>query len=166
MQTILLTETNANLTAHRWNWGYTASQRTDVTLLNTYDTHIVLRMAGMLQGRTEGGRSTVLQEQDSRICTLHQGSDRRGGVGHVARMGDSTSAYGVLVRKPAEKRPLGRRRRRRKSKVTARLWLRVRTNGVLFNRAINLLFVRKMRGISLLAAGTISFSRTLPQGVS
>jgi hypothetical protein len=65
-------------------------------------------------------------------------------------MGEHRNAYGVLVRKPAEKRPLGRPRRRRKNniKVTAFLRLRIRTNGVLFSTVINLLFVRKIRRIS------------------
>jgi len=74
----------------------------------------------------------------------------RGGAGHEAPMGDNSNAYGVLVRKPAEKRPPGRPRRKRKNiiKVTAFLWLRIQVNGVLFNTVINLLFVREMRGIS------------------
>ena len=64
---------------------HTASQCPDVPLLNTYDIHVVVRVAGMLQGRTEGGRSTVLQEHDSRIYTMHQGLDRWGwaGMWHV-----------------------------------------------------------------------------------
>jgi len=33
-------------------------------------------------------------------------------AGHVARMGERGGAYRVLVRKPAEKKLLGRRRRR------------------------------------------------------
>jgi len=45
MQTILLIETIANLTAHQRNWQHTASQCPDVPLLNTYDPHIVLRVA-------------------------------------------------------------------------------------------------------------------------
>jgi hypothetical protein len=74
----------------------------------------------------------------------------RGGAGHVARMGDNRSAYGVLIRKPAEKRLFERSRRRWKNiiKVNALVWLRIRINGVLFERVINLLIARKMRGIS------------------
>ena len=74
----------------------------------------------------------------------------RGGAGHVALMGDNRSAYGVLVPKPAEKRPLVSSRRRRKNiiKVTAFVWLSIRINGVLFKTVINLLIVRKMWGIS------------------
>jgi hypothetical protein len=33
-------------------------------------------------------------------------------AGHVARMGETRNAYRILVRKPKEKRPLGRPRRR------------------------------------------------------
>jgi hypothetical protein len=33
-------------------------------------------------------------------------------AGHVARMGDKTNAYRILVGKPERKRPLGRPRRR------------------------------------------------------
>jgi len=139
-----------HISQHTAGTGYTASKCSAVTLLNTYNTHIVVRVAGMLQGWTESGRSTVLQEQDSRICTLHQGSERRSGAGHVARMGDNRNAYGVLVRKSAEKRSPGRPRRRRENniKVTAFLWLRIQVNGALFDTVINLLFVRKMRGVS------------------
>jgi len=32
--------------------------------------------------------------------------------GHVARLGDEKGAYGVLVGRPEEKKPLGRPRRR------------------------------------------------------
>jgi hypothetical protein len=163
-----LLENNAKLTAQRWNSGCTASRCPGVPLLNTYGTHIVVRVAGMLQGRTEGGRSTVLQEQDSRICTQHNGLDRRWAAVHVARMGENRNAYAVLVRIPAVKWPLGRSRRRRKDniKVTVIVWLRIRINVVLFNTVINLQFVTNMRGIAWLAGGTISFSRTLPHVVS
>jgi hypothetical protein len=37
---------------------------------------------------------------------------RIGWAGHVARMGEKRNAYRLLVRKPEEKRPLGRMRRR------------------------------------------------------
>jgi hypothetical protein len=33
-------------------------------------------------------------------------------AGHVARMGEKRNAYRILVRKPEEKRPLGRPRRK------------------------------------------------------
>jgi hypothetical protein len=33
-------------------------------------------------------------------------------AGHVARIGSQRNAYGILVRKSEEKRPLGRKRRR------------------------------------------------------
>jgi hypothetical protein len=38
-------------------------------------------------------------------------------AGHVARMGEVKSVYGVLVRRPEGKRPLGRPRRRREDNI-------------------------------------------------
>jgi hypothetical protein len=38
-------------------------------------------------------------------------------VGHVARMGEDRGVHRVLVRKPEEKRPLGRPRRRWEDKI-------------------------------------------------
>ena len=38
-------------------------------------------------------------------------------TGHVARMGDSTGAYRVLVGKAEGKRPLGKPRRRREDNI-------------------------------------------------
>jgi hypothetical protein len=39
-------------------------------------------------------------------------SKRMRWAGHVARMGETRNAYGILVGKPERKRPLGRARRR------------------------------------------------------
>ena len=72
------------------------------------------------------------------------------------------------MQKPAEKRPLGRPRRGWKNniKVTPIVCLRASTNGVLFKILINFLFVKKDVGNFLISWVTISFSRTLPHGVS
>jgi hypothetical protein len=43
---------------------------------------------------------------------IRQIKSRMRWVGHVARMGEGTNVYRVLVGKPEGKRPLGRRRRR------------------------------------------------------
>jgi hypothetical protein len=60
-------------------------------------------------------------------------------AGHVARMGESTDAYRVLVVKPEGGRPFGRPRRRWEDNVkirevgwgawTGSIWLRIGTGG-------------------------------------
>jgi hypothetical protein len=42
-------------------------------------------------------------------------------VGHVARMGERRSVYRVMVRKPGERRPLGRLRRRWEDDINVHL---------------------------------------------
>ena len=84
-------------------------------------------------------------------------------AGHVARMGESRSVYGVLVGKPEGKKPHGRPRRRwedilkctfRKWDVqawTGSIWLRMVTGGGhLWMRQCTFRF-HKMQGISCLA---------------
>jgi hypothetical protein len=62
-------------------------------------------------------------------------------AGHVERMGEDSGVHRVLVRKPEEKRPLGRRRRRWEDNIKMDLqevegvvrtgwsWLRIGTDG-------------------------------------
>jgi hypothetical protein len=62
-------------------------------------------------------------------------------VGHVARMGEGRGAYGILVRRPEGRRPLGRPRRRWEDNIkmdlqemgwgawTRLIWLRIGTGG-------------------------------------
>jgi hypothetical protein len=49
-------------------------------------------------------------------------SRRRRWVGHVARMGERTGAYRVLVGKPEGRKPLGRLRHRWEDNIKMDLW--------------------------------------------
>ena len=102
-----------------------------------------------------------------------------GWAGHVASMGEGRGVRRVLVGKPEGKRPLGRPRRRWEDNVKMDLqevggscgdWMELaqdRDKWRALVGAVRNLRVSKMRGISLLAAEPVSFSRrTLLHGVS
>jgi len=100
-------------------------------------------------------------------------------VGHVARMGQGRGVYRILVEKPEGKRPLGRPRRRWEDNIKMDIqevgrgcgdWMELAQDRdrwrALVSTVMNL-GVRKLRGISGLAAEPVSFSRrTLLHGVS
>ena len=97
----------------------------------------------------------------------------------MARMGEGRGVHRVLVGKPEGKRPLGRPRRRWEDNIKTDLqevgvgcedWMELSQDRdrwrALVSTVMNLR-VRKMRGISWLAAEPVSFSRrTLLHGVS
>jgi ribosome biogenesis protein Tsr3 len=67
-------------------------------------------------------------------------------MGHIARMGDKRNAYGLLVRKPEGRRPLGRRRRRLVDNVGMHLleiswgdanWIALAQNGHRWRAVVN-----------------------------
>jgi len=100
-------------------------------------------------------------------------------AGHVARMGEGRGVHRVLVGKPEGKRPLGRPRRRWEDNIKMVLqevgggcedWMELAQYRdrwrALVSTVMNLR-VPKLRGIYLLAAERVSFSRrTLLHGVS
>jgi len=97
----------------------------------------------------------------------------------VARMGQGRGVYRILVEKPEGKRPLGRPRRRWEDNIKMDIqevgrgcgdWMELAQDRdrwrALVSTVMNL-GVRKLRGISGLAAEPVSFSRrTLLHGVS
>ena len=97
----------------------------------------------------------------------------------MARMGEGRAVHRVLVGKPEGKRPLGRPRRRWVDNIKMDLqevggscgdWMELakdRDSWRALVGTVRNLRVPKMRGISLLAAEPVSFSRrTLLHGVS
>jgi len=97
----------------------------------------------------------------------------------VARMGQGRGMYRVMVGKPEGKRPLGRPRRRWEDNIKMDLqeveggcvdWMELtqdRDRWLELVSTVMSLRIPKMRGISLLAAEPVSFSRrTLLHGVS
>ena len=100
-------------------------------------------------------------------------------TGHVARMGEGRGVHRVLVGKHEGKRPLGRPRRRWEDNIRMDVqevggscgdWMELaqdRERRRALVGTVRNLRVPKMRGISLLAAEPVSFSRrTLLHGVS
>jgi len=100
-------------------------------------------------------------------------------AGHVARMGEGRVVHRVLVGKPEEKRPLGRPRNRWEDKIKTDLqevwggyedWMELAQDRYMWRALVNTVMnlrVKKMRGISWLAAEPVNFSRrTLLHGVS
>ena len=97
----------------------------------------------------------------------------------MARMGQGRGVHRILVGKPEEKRPLGRPRHRWEDNIKMYLqevgggcedWMELAQDRdrwrTLVSTAMNLR-VQKIRGISLLAAEPVSFSRrALLHGVS
>ena len=97
----------------------------------------------------------------------------------MARMGQGRGMYRVMVGKPEGKRPLGRPRRRWEDNIKMDLqeveggcgdWMELtqdRDRWLELVSTVMSLRIPKMRGISLLAAEPVSFSRrTLLHGVS
>ena len=100
-------------------------------------------------------------------------------AGHVALMGQGRGVHMVLVGKPEGKRPLGRPRRRRGDNIKMDHqevgggcgdWMELAQDRDRWRALVSTVMnfrVPKMRGISLLAAEPVSFSRRdLPHGVS
>ena len=100
-------------------------------------------------------------------------------AGHVTSMGEVRDVHKVLIRKPEGKRPLGRPRRRWEDNIKMDLqevggscgdWMELAQDRDRWRALVSTvrnLQVPKMRGISLLAAEPVSFSRrTLLHGVS
>ena len=100
-------------------------------------------------------------------------------AGHVARMEEGRGVYKVLVGKPEGKRPLGRPRHRWEDNIKMDVqevgrvcgdWMELAQDRDRWRALVSTVMnfrVRKMRGISRLAAKPVSFSRrTLLHGVS
>ena len=97
----------------------------------------------------------------------------------MARMGEGRGVYRVLVGKPEGKRPLGRPRCRWEDNIKIDLqevggdcedWMELAQDRDRWRALVSMVMnlrIPKMRGISLLAAEPVSFSRrTLLHGVS
>jgi len=106
-------------------------------------------------------------------------SRRMSWAGHVARLGEGRGVHRVLVGKPEGKRPLGRPRRRWEDNIKMELqevggcwgdWMELaqdRDRWQALVSTVRNIRVPKIRGISWLAAESVSFSRrTLLHGVS
>jgi hypothetical protein len=86
-------------------------------MLRVFENRVLRRIFGRKRDEVMGEWRKLHNEE---LCDLYSSpsiirimkSRRMRWAGHVARMGEKRNTYRLLVRKPEEKRPLGRPRRR------------------------------------------------------
>jgi hypothetical protein len=80
-----------------------------------FENRVLRRIFGPKRDEMKGDWRKLHNEELHKLCSSPNRmikSRRMRWAGYVARMGEERNAYRILVRKPEEKRPLGRPRRR------------------------------------------------------
>jgi hypothetical protein len=96
------------------NWSLILSEE---YIMRVFENRVLRRIFGPRRDEVTGDRMKLHNEELHNLCSSPNiirmiKTRRMRWAGHVARMGETRNAYRILVGKPEEKRPLGRRRRR------------------------------------------------------
>jgi hypothetical protein len=110
-----------------------------------FENRVLRRIFGPKRDEVTGGWRKLHEELHGLYCSPSIirviKSRRMRWAGHVARMGEVSNAYSILIGKPEGRRPLGRPRRRWKDNIQMDLremglgmwigliWLRIGTDG-------------------------------------